>query len=50
MQFPKLGYDCRITDSADELSDSSKIIIPGVGGADSAMKWIREKADKLYLS
>jgi len=39
----QLGYDYRVTDSSDELLDSSKIIIPGVGGADSAMKWIREK-------
>ena len=44
----KLGYDSRVTDSIDELSGSSKIIIPGVGEADSAMNWLRGKGlDKI---
>ena len=39
----RLGFDCKVTDDKDELLNSSKIIIPGVGKADPAMKWLREK-------
>jgi len=39
----RLGFECKITDDKDELLNSSKVIIPGVGKADSAMKWLREK-------
>jgi imidazole glycerol-phosphate synthase subunit HisH len=39
----RLGFECKITDDRDELINSSKIIIPGVGKADSAMKWLHEK-------
>lgn len=39
----RLGYECRITDDKDEIISSEKVIIPGVGEAGTAMKYLREK-------
>jgi glutamine amidotransferase len=38
----RLGYKCRITNDESELMNAGKLIIPGVGEASSAMKWLRE--------
>ena len=38
----RLGYECRITDDADDLRNADKVILPGVGEAGSAMKHLRE--------
>ena len=46
-----LGYDCRVTDNAEDLIKAEKVIIPGVGEASSAMKFLKEKKlDQLILS
>lgn len=39
----KLGYDAEITDSPGRLLAADKIILPGVGEAGSAMKYLRER-------
>jgi glutamine amidotransferase len=39
----RLGYECRITCNPDEIRSADKVIIPGVGEAGSAMKYLREK-------
>jgi glutamine amidotransferase len=39
----RLGYKSIITDDPDEISSAEKIIIPGVGEARSAMKYLKEK-------
>jgi imidazole glycerol-phosphate synthase subunit HisH len=39
----RLGYEVEITDSPEKLNDAEKIILPGVGEASSAMKYLREK-------
>jgi imidazole glycerol-phosphate synthase subunit HisH len=39
----RLGFDSRVTDDEDDLLKADKIIIPGVGEARSAMKYLREK-------
>ena len=39
----RLGFDSRVTDDKDEIINSEKVIIPGVGEAGSAMKYIKEK-------
>jgi glutamine amidotransferase len=47
----RLGYKCRITNNESELMNSGKLIIPGVGEASYAMKWLREnRLDKLITS
>jgi glutamine amidotransferase len=47
----RLGFDSRVTDKDEELLAADKVIIPGVGEASSAMKYLRErKLDKLILS
>jgi glutamine amidotransferase len=38
-----LGFDSRVTDDEDDLQKADKIIIPGVGEARSAMRYLREK-------
>ena len=38
-----LGYDCLITDDETELKNASKVIIPGVGEASSAMQYLRAR-------
>jgi imidazole glycerol-phosphate synthase subunit HisH len=47
----RLGYKCRIINNESELMKSRKLIIPGVGEASSAMKWLIEnRLDKLIIS
>lgn len=37
----RLGYNCFITDNADDLRNADKVIFPGVGEANSAMKYLK---------
>lgn len=47
----RLGYKSVITDDRQEISDAGKVILPGVGEAGSAMKYLKEKGlDKLIVS
>src|ERR1041385_124940 len=47
----RLGIQASVTDDADEISSSDKVIFPGVGEASSAMKYLKEKKlDELILS
>lgn len=47
----KLGFDCVVTDNFDEIRKAEKVIIPGVGEASSAMKYLKEnKLDILIKS
>ena len=47
----RLGYECIITDKKDDLYAADKVILPGVGEAGSAMKYLHEKQlDKVILS
>lgn len=39
----RLGCESKITDDKEEIINSGKVIIPGVGEAGTAMKYIREK-------
>jgi glutamine amidotransferase len=39
----RLGYPCKISDDADEISQAAKVILPGVGEAGTAMKYLRKK-------
>ncbi len=39
----RLGFASIITDDPDELGSADKVIIPGVGEASSAMKYLRER-------
>ena len=39
----RLGYQSRVTDDPEEIISAGKVIIPGVGEAFSAMRYIREK-------
>jgi imidazole glycerol-phosphate synthase subunit HisH len=39
----RLGYESKITDDPGELMAADKVIIPGVGEAGSAMKYLRDK-------
>lgn len=49
--FKRLGYESKVTDDPDELINAEKVVIPGVGEAGSAMKYIRERGlDKVILS
>ncbi|HBC77168.1 MAG TPA: imidazole glycerol phosphate synthase subunit HisH [Bacteroidales bacterium] len=46
-----LGFDTIVTDREDELESANKIIIPGVGEAGSAMKYLKEKKlDQVIIS
>ncbi|MFZ2340809.1 MAG: imidazole glycerol phosphate synthase subunit HisH [Bacteroidales bacterium] len=46
-----LGYDSIVTDDKEELLAAEKVIIPGVGQARSAMKYLAERElDKLIMS
>ncbi|MCH7516424.1 MAG: imidazole glycerol phosphate synthase subunit HisH [Bacteroidetes bacterium] len=38
----RLGYDCIITDNADQIRTSEKVIFPGVGEASSAMNYLKK--------
>lgn len=47
----RLGYDCIITDDADQIKTAEKIIFPGVGEASSAMNYLKKnKLDTLIKS
>ncbi len=39
----RLGYDARVTDDPTEITEAEKVIIPGVGEASSAMRYLRER-------
>ena len=47
----RLGYECVITDDAQQILAADKVIFPGVGEASSAMKYLKERnLDKLISS
>lgn len=47
----RLGFTSIITDNPDELSSADKVILPGVGEASSAMKYLRDRGlDNTILS
>jgi glutamine amidotransferase len=47
----RLGFESIVTDLDEELLTADKVIIPGVGEAGSAMKYLKDKKlDKLILS
>jgi glutamine amidotransferase len=47
----RLGFDSIVTDLEEELVGADKIIIPGVGEARSAMKYLKErKLDQVIIS
>lgn len=49
--FKRLGCESKVTDDPDELLTADRVVIPGVGEAGSAMKYIRERGlDKVILS
>ena len=37
----RLGYECIITDDAQQILAADKVIFPGVGEASSAMKYLK---------
>ncbi len=39
----RLGFESIVTDNTEELQSADKVIIPGVGEASSAMKYLRER-------
>ena len=41
--FKYLGYDAKITSDCDEILNASKVVLPGVGAFDNAMKCFIEK-------
>lgn len=47
----RLGGECIITDDKDKIRNAAKVILPGVGNASPAMKYLREKRlDEIILS
>jgi glutamine amidotransferase len=47
----RLGFDSLVTDNEDDILKADKIIIPGVGQAGSAMKYLKErKLDQMIVS
>jgi glutamine amidotransferase len=47
----RLGFESIVTDNVNDLLKSDKIIIPGVGEAGSAMRYLREKnLDQVIIS
>jgi glutamine amidotransferase len=47
----RLGFESMVTDNEDDLLKADKVIIPGVGEARSAMKYLRErKLDQVIIS
>jgi glutamine amidotransferase len=47
----RLGYDSVITDDREEILRADKVILPGVGEAGTAMKYLRERdIDDLIIS
>ena len=45
----RLGVEPIITDDADELRKADKVIFPGQGEANSAMKYLKERRLDLIL-
>lgn len=45
----RLGFNCIVTDNIDEIKRSDKVILPGVGEASSAMKYLKEKKLDLLI-
>ncbi len=39
----RLGFDSKVTDDPEDLLGADKVIIPGVGQAGSAMKYLRDR-------
>jgi imidazole glycerol-phosphate synthase subunit HisH len=47
----RLGYECVVTDIEEDLLAADKVIIPGVGQAGSAMKYLKERRlDQVIIS
>jgi glutamine amidotransferase len=47
----RLGFESKVTDVEEEILMAEKVIIPGVGEAGSAMKYLKEKRlDQLIIS
>jgi len=47
----RLGIDAVVTDDAETIRNSGKVIFPGVGHANAAMQYLRERGlDKLIIS
>ncbi len=47
----RLGYDCLVTDNPDDIRAADKVIFPGVGEANSAMKYLKANGlDELIRS
>jgi len=47
----RLGGECIITDDKDKINHAEKVILPGVGNAAPAMKYLRDKGlDEIILS
>ena len=47
----RLGYESVLTDNAETILKADKVILPGVGEASSAMKYLTDKGlDKVIVS
>ena len=47
----RIGVESVVTDDADEIRLADKVIFPGVGHAQSAMQYLRERSlDQLIIS
>jgi glutamine amidotransferase len=47
----RLGFDSKVTDNEDDFLTADKVIIPGVGEAGSAMKYLKERGlDQTIIS
>jgi len=47
----RIGYDCIITDDMEIIRKADKVILPGVGEASTAMKYLKHKnLDTLFTS
>ena len=47
----RLGYDCVVTDDKTTLLEADKVILPGVGEAKSAMRYLKNKGlDQVILN
>ena len=47
----RLGLEAKVTDDHEEIRNASHVIFPGVGAANSAMPYLKERGlDKLILS
>lgn len=47
----RLGFECMVTDDEQQIRNADKVIFPGVGEANSAMNYLKERGlDKLIKS